>query len=87
MKEITNDLNHDLTFNYTHSTRSMFRALGIYNFGRTLKNERWIEIQKLCQRMKGQIFVEMHQAADSNLKKFKKTLHLNIVTLPILSGL
>ena len=27
------DLNHDLTFS-AHSIRSMFRILGIYNFGR-----------------------------------------------------
>ena len=38
MKEITHDLNHDLTFNciqincVCHSIRSMFRVLGIYNF-------------------------------------------------------
>ena len=37
--EITHDLNHDLTFYCTHndcvchSIRSMFRVLGIYNFG------------------------------------------------------
>ena len=39
MKEITHDINHDLTFYCTHtincvchSIRSMFRVLGIYNF-------------------------------------------------------
>ena len=33
MKEITHDLNHDLKFYCTHNQRSMFRVLGIYNFG------------------------------------------------------
>ena len=39
MKEKTHDLNHDLTFSahtincVCHSLRSMFRVLGIYNFG------------------------------------------------------
>ena len=38
-KEKTHDLNHDLTFSahtincVCHSIRSMFRVLGIYNFG------------------------------------------------------
>ena len=38
MKEITRDLNRDLTFSahtincVCHSIRSMFRVLGIYNF-------------------------------------------------------
>ena len=32
MKEITHDSNHDLIFYCTHN-RSMFRILGIYNFG------------------------------------------------------
>ena len=29
---LKSDLNHDLTF-YCHSIRSMFRVLGMYNFG------------------------------------------------------
>ena len=39
MKEKTHDFNHDLTFSahtincVCHSIRSMFRVLGIYNFG------------------------------------------------------
>jgi hypothetical protein len=43
VKGKTHDLNHDLTFsahtiNYVcHSIRSMFRVLGIYNFGRIRK--------------------------------------------------
>jgi hypothetical protein len=43
VKGKTHDLNHDLTIsahtiNYVcHSIRSMFRVLGIYNFGRIRK--------------------------------------------------
>ena len=43
VKEITQDLNHDLTFSahtincVCHSIRSMFRVLGIYNFAPELK--------------------------------------------------
>jgi len=43
MKYITHDLNHDLTFYahtincVCHSIRSMFRVLGIYNFGFSIK--------------------------------------------------
>ena len=46
MKGKTHDLNHDLTFSahtincVGHSIRSMFRVLGIYNFGSWKKN--WV---------------------------------------------
>ena len=45
MKGKTHDLNHDLTFSahtincVCHSIRSMFRVLGMYNFGAIPKNE------------------------------------------------
>ena len=44
MKEITNDLTRELTFTahtingVCHSIKSMFRVLGIYNFGWRLQN-------------------------------------------------
>ena len=46
MKEITHGLNHDLTFSahtikcVCHSIRSIFRVLGIYNFGKGLEKKR-----------------------------------------------
>ena len=43
VKEITHDLNHDLTFYahtincVCHSIRSMFRVLWVYNFGKSVE--------------------------------------------------
>ena len=46
VKMITHDISHDLTFSahtincVCHSIRSIFRALGMYNFGLMLENEK-----------------------------------------------
>ena len=46
MKGKTHDLNHDLTFSAhtinckCHSIRSMFRVLGMYNFGQNFNGKR-----------------------------------------------
>ena len=49
MKEITHDLNHDLTFYFNcvcHILRSMFRVLGIYNFAMLLNNAESADLLK-----------------------------------------
>ena len=62
MKGKTHDLNHDLTFSahtincVCHSIRSMFRLLGIYNFGKIQDRIKTTGLSRL-KKVEGMNFV------------------------------